>query len=99
MMHFPVSQIFPPLFRIFHSLGKRSQLFPLKYVLSTKLSDDIFLVIDSEFIIPPIFAKMLDFPLSLKIYYFPLYFRKFPPDIIEFTCFCILYVFFVSHLL
>ena len=63
-----------------------------------------FLVIHSEFRIPPIFTICFISRYFRKIYYFPL-FRKFSiypsisensPHFVSFTCFCLLYVFFIS---
>ena len=51
-----------------------------------------FLVIDSKFRIPPIFAVSVHSPLSEKII-ICLYFLKFPPDLVKFTFFYILCVF------
>ena len=66
--------------------------FPNKICWFTKISDDLLLVIDSEFKISPIFSLniSLHFPLFRKNYYFPLTFGKFPPDFVKFTCFPIL---------
>ena len=43
----------------------------------------------------PIFAVSIHFPLFHEIVLFP-YFSKFTPDFVKFTCFYILYMFFVS---
>ena len=91
---------FPTIFQISPSFQNISvwehfsNFFQKMYISSTKLFGD-FVVIDSEFKIPPIFAKTLHFPLFLKIYYFTL-FLIFFPNFVQFTCFGLLYVFFVS---
>jgi len=44
-----------------------------------KISDDLFLVIDQKFRIPPIFPVSVHFPPVSRKLLFPPYFDKFPP--------------------
>ena len=84
---------FPPLFRIFHSLGKFFQLFLKKLFFSHLNFWWPFLVIDSKFII----SNLLSLKCCISPYFgnfvISPYFGKFPPDFVEFTCLFILYAF------
>src|SRR6218665_427031 len=87
MMHFPLFQIstlfpkiFQPPWKIFTISSFPKNIFQFSYA---KISDDRFLVIDSEFRISPLFWEN----------YYSSYFFKF---FVRFTCFYILFLFFVS---
>src|SRR6218665_2652107 len=90
---------------MFTTFSKICIFHPLKFLMT--FSDDLFLVIDSELVISPlIFEKTVDFPLFRQKRYISPYFGKIymfypiflisPLDFIQFTCFCLLYVFFAS---
>src|SRR6218665_3132011 len=79
---FPPYLRFLPLLRIVQSLGNFFQLFP-------------FLVMDCEFRIPLFPLKCYISPCVRK-FIIPPYFLKFFPYVVKFTCFYILYMFFVS---
>ena len=93
MMHFLPCFRFPPYFRdIFWTSCKIFPNWPFSKtfsISSAKISDDFF-VIHHKFLVFPLFRKIFNFPLLLQ---------NFPPDFIKFTCFYILYVYFVSPLL
>ena len=97
----PVSD--SPYFRkIFWLWRKCSQfyLFPTNFLIlfsSAKISDDLFLVIDRKFRISPYFACFNTFPPCFGKIIISSYFDKFSPPVLnKFTCFYILYVYFVS---
>jgi len=88
MMHFPPISDFPPLFRIFQSLGKFFKLFPQKCMFHPpKFLMTFLLVIDSEFVNSPLFSQKPYISSLFRKIYFPLFFLKFPPDFLEIMCF------------
>src|SRR6218665_3878609 len=73
--YFTVSEIFSN----FSSQKFSYKFHPPKFLMTS------FIIVDSQFIIPPVFAKTIHFLLFRKIFHFP-YFGKFPPDFVKFTC-------------
>src|SRR6218665_3049042 len=89
MMHFPYFR-FPPLFRLFRSLGKISHLFPKKCMFHPQKFPTTLFVVGCEFRISLLFSQNAIFPLLFrKNYYFSPTFSNFPPDFVKFTCFYI----------
>src|SRR6218665_1113299 len=83
-MHFPLFHIFPPIFE---------KIFGLRRKFHLTFSETLFLVIDHEFRISPLFQFVS--PYCGKFFFSP-YFCKIPPDFVKLTCFYILYMYFVS---
>jgi len=85
-------QISPYFRQIFRLCGKFSIIFLFS---SAKISDDLFSS-TTNFEFPPIFPVSVHFPLVSRKLLFPPLFRKISLPVFEkFTCFYILYVYFV----
>src|SRR6218665_4230335 len=85
MMHFPPLFQISPCFRKFLRFFEKFLTFRFS---SAKISDDLFLVIDHKFWIPPYFPSFSTFlPLIAKNSYFPPTFTNFPPVFGKFTSF------------
>src|SRR6218665_3975722 len=84
MMHFPsLFQISPHIFEKFSDSEENFQNFTFSRKISRfsseKISDDLFLVINHKFRVPPIFPVSVHFhPVSRKLLFFPLL-LKIPP--------------------
>ena len=98
----PLFQI-PPIFETFSDSVENFQnvIFSRKIspFSSAKISDDLFLVINRKFRIPPIFPVSVHFPPVSRKFIFPPTLKNVPPVFEKFTCSYILYVHFVSLLL
>ena len=97
---FQISPLFPKkfqtlskIFKILPSPKKFLDFHPPKFLMT------FFLVIVPKFRISPYFPCFSTFPSCFAKIIIPPYFDKFPPVLDKFTCFYILYVYFVSPLL
>ena len=101
MMHSPLFQISPYFLQIFGLWGKLSQfyLFPTNFI-RRNFSWLFFSHRPQISNFPPILPVSIHFPpLFRENYYSPLLLQIFLPVLDKFTCFYILYVYFVSPLL
>src|SRR6218665_1145156 len=100
MMHIPsLFQISPHIFEKFSDSEENFQnvIFSRKIspFSSAKISDDLFLVINRKFRIPPIFPVSVHFPPVSRKFIFPPTLKNVPPVFEKFTCSYILSVHFV----
>src|SRR6218665_1184860 len=92
MMHFPLCFRFPLFSKNFRAFREILTILPFPRKISsfsfTKISDDLFLVIDHKFPIShPIFAVSVHFPPVSRKLFFPPTLTNFPPVLDKFTCF------------
>jgi len=102
---FPPDSDFPLFLKIFSNSAENfPNLTFSKNVFrfsSTEISDDLFLFIHHKFRFPtPLFPCVFNsFPPYFGKFFFSPTFAILPPDFVKFTCFYILYMYFVSPLL
>src|SRR6218665_62661 len=103
MMHFPLFQIFPLFSRNFLTLWKIFQILPFpknSRFSFTKISEDLFLVINHKFLISPLFSLFHYIsPTASRKLLFPPTLKNFPSVLDKSSAFYILYTYFVSPLL